>query len=237
MASVQRRVQRGRTTYRAIWKERGRQRNKSFTSASAAKQFAARMANEIERRNVGDPRRQSVAQFLDNWLGFLRDRGEKAPTTLSGYARQITIACREIGELQLSDVSAADLDRAYSHLLKDGGRRHRPGQLRPLTARSVLNVHRCLSTAFKQARRWGLIANNPADDATAPSPEPSSARAFTATEVKQLLQEAARDPETYAIVATLMTCGLRRGELLGLAEDAVALHRRHVDGQARSARD
>jgi len=49
----------------------------------------------------------------------------------------------------------------------------------------VLHVHRVLHTALEQARKWKLISENPARDATAPSPAKAPVRAFTATEVQR----------------------------------------------------
>jgi integrase len=221
VASVHKRIHRGVVSYRAVWKERGpgnmsRQRNKSFTKASDAKAFAARMAQEVERPGVGDPQRYTVAQYLGHWLSGLRDRGELSPTTLECYGHFVAMACREIGHMPLTQLTPAHLDRAYGRLRKQGSKTSGP-----LSARSVFNVHRVLHTAFEQARKWKLIAENPARDANAPSPERSRARAFTADEMQRLLQEAEQDAETYTAIATIITCGLRRSELLGLAADAI----------------
>jgi integrase len=228
MASVHRRVHRGRVTYRAVWRESGpggnsQLRNKSFARAADAKAYAARMAAEVEQRGVGDPARHTTGQYLSRWLATLRDRGEHSPTTLEGYARCIAMAKPWVGDISLSKLSAADLDHAYGELRKRGGKLRGGEQTRPLTARTVLNIHRCLHTAFERARKWKLIAENPARDARAPSPLRSRARAFTTDEVRRLLEVAAADPTTYCMVATLLTCGLRRSELIALAFDAVDL--------------
>jgi integrase len=229
MASVHKRSQLGRITFRATWRETGlngkpRLRNKSFDRAADAKAFAAKMAAEREQRGIGDPARHTVAQFLPHWLASLGDRGELSPTTLAGYARCIKIATPWIGNIPLSKLSAADLDRAYGHMIKQGGRTRGRGsnkQARPLSARAVLNVHRSLHTAFEQARKWKFISENPARDARAPSPLRSKARALTIAEVKHLMDAAAADPETHAMVATALACGLRRSEIVGLGFDAV----------------
>ena len=226
MASVHKRVHRGRITYRAVWRESGpggkaRLRNKSFARAADAKAYAARMEAEIEKRRVGDPARHTTEQYLTRWMATLQDRGEHSPTTLEGYTRCIAMAQPWVGDIPLSRLSAADLDHAYGELRKRGGRTRDGKQTRPLTARTVLNVHRCLHTALEQARKWKLIAENPARDARAPSPLRSRARAFTADEVRRLLEVAAADPTTYCMVATLLTCGLRRSELIGLAFDVI----------------
>ena len=226
MASVHKRTHRGRITYRAVWRESGpgkkaQLRNKSFAKAADAKAYAARMEAEVERRGVGDPGRHTVGQFLSRWLATLQDRDDElSPTTIECYTRRITAAKPWVGDIPLSKLSAADLDHAYSQLRKRGGRT-RDGKTRPLAARTVLDVHRCLHTALEQARKWKLIAENPARDARAPSPLRSRARAFTADEVQRLLEAATTNSTTYTMVTTTLVCGLRRSELVGLAFDAI----------------
>src|SRR5262249_12662988 len=189
MASVHKRTHRGRITYRAVWRESGpgkkaQLRNKSFAKAADAKAYAARMEAEVERRGVGDPGRHTVGQFLSRWLATLQDRDDElSPTTIECYTRRITAAKPWIGDIPLSKLSAADLDHAYGQLRKRG-----------LAARTTLDIHRCLHVALEQARKWKLIAENPARDARAPSPLRSRARAFTADEARRLLDIAATDP-------------------------------------------
>jgi integrase len=230
MASVHRRVRGGKITYQATWKEAGvggakRQCGKSFARATDAKAYAARMEQEVERRHIGDPERHTVEKFLARWLATLRDRGGYSPSTLSGYKKAVALAVREIGELSLSRLTAQHLDDGYARMRKRGGRvKGKPNVTRPLTVKSVKQVHRVLHAAFEQARRWKLVGENPASDATAPSPSKSArskARAFTLDEVNRLMQAASADPETHVIVCTLLAGGLRRAELLGLAFDAI----------------
>lgn len=229
MASTHRRTTKaGTIIYRTIWSETGpsgtrRKRSKNFSRAADARAYAAQKEQE-ERRGIGDPEKHTCEQFLRRWLATLRDRAEHSPTTLASYARCVGMAIREIGHLPLEKLGPAHLDDAYARLRKRGGRvRHNPKATRPLTARTILHVHRCLHTAFEQARKWKMIATNPAADATPPSPRVSKVKAFTADQVSQLLSVAARDPETFAITALFLTCGLRRSEVLGLAFDAIDL--------------
>jgi len=84
-------------------------------------------------------------------------------------------------------------------------------------------VHRLLHTALGQARKWKLIAYNPASDATAPTVPFQQARGFTAAEIERLLELARPDPELTTVLALLLITGLRRSELLGLALDAIDL--------------
>jgi integrase len=227
MASTHRRTTKaGTVIYRTVWSETGpngtrRKRSKNFSRAAEARAYAAQKEQE-ERRGVGDPEKHTCAQFLRRWLATLRDRSEHSPTTLASYTRCVSMAIREIG--QLEKLGPAHLDDAYTRLHKRGGRiRRNPEATRPLTARTVLHVHRCLHTAFEQARKWKMIAANPAADATPPSPRASKVKAFTADQVKQLLSAAERNPETFTITALFLACGLRRSEVLGLAFDAIVL--------------
>jgi len=158
------------------------------------------MAQEIEGRGVGDPQRHSVERYLQRWLATLADRNEHSPSTLSGYRRHIALANKYIGHISLERLSPADLDGLYAELLQRGGvsRKGKRGEekaARPLSTQSVLHVHRVLFTAFERARKWKLIRENPARDATAPSVRRSPVRAFTEDEVGRLLAAAADNPE------------------------------------------
>ncbi len=56
-----------------------------------------------------------------------------------------------------------DLDRFYSSLLTSGGE-----DGKQLSARTVRLCHVVIRQALAQARRWGLVSINVADDATPP---------------------------------------------------------------------
>ncbi len=207
MASTQKKIgPNGQAIWQSRWREPGsngkdRQRAKNFTNAKDAKAHAAKVEQEIERRGVGDPTRQSTEQYLRGWVALLERRGEHSPSTLSDYRRHIGLVVRHIGTIPLEKLSAADLDRAYVTLRKSGGTRRsgpRSAETKtpcPLKPRTVLHVHRMLHTALEQARKWKLISENPARDATAPSPGKTAVRAFTEDEVKRLLAAAAHDRE------------------------------------------
>src|SRR5262249_34071647 len=117
------------------------------------------------------------------------------------------------------------LDRLYATLRRHGrGRPRADGKpARPLSPQSILHVHRLLHTALGQARKWKLIAYNPAHDATAPTVPFQQARGFTAAEIDGLIELARSDPELTPMLAVLLVTGMRRSELLGLALDTVDL--------------
>jgi integrase len=175
------------------------------------------MAEERELRGVGDPHRHSTAEYLRRWLAHLRERGDHAPTTLAGYAHYAAIAAHHVGHIPLAKLGTHDLDRFYA-ALRAGGEHHAA-----LSPQSVLHAHRLLHTALEQARKWKLIPFNPATDATAPTVPFRQARGYTAAEIGRLIEVTHDDPETTAMLALLLTTGLRRSEMLGLAVDTVDL--------------
>ena len=195
------------------------ERAQNFATQKDAKDFAAKMLEEGERRGVGDPHRHDLRQYFKTWLGHLRDRGDHAPTTLAGYERNAALAAQHLGHVPLSRLMPRDLDQLYAKLLREGGE-----DGHPLSRQSVLHVHRLLHTALGQAKRWRLIGHNPAADAKAPTVPFKQARGFTPTEIDRLMAAAAEgDPQDVVILALLLTTGVRRSELLGLTWDAVDL--------------
>jgi integrase len=230
MASISRvTTRKGTIRWQARWREPGvggkpRLAKRNFATQKEAKSHAARMAEERELRGVGDPHRHSTGEYLRRWLAYLRERGDHAPTTLAGYERHAAIAAHHIGHIPLAKLGAHDLDRLYATLRRRGGRPRADGKPAPaLSPQSVLHVHRLLHTALGRARKWKLIAYSPATDATAPTVPFEQARGFTAAEIERLLELARPDPELTTIQALLLTTGLRRSELLGLALDAIDL--------------
>lgn len=234
MASYRKqKTSRGTTVWQAVWREpvpggKLKQRTKNFASEKEARNHAQRQEQEIERRGVGDPQKHNVERYFKRWLAYLTERGEHSPSTLSSYRRHSTMASVHIGHIQLEKLAPGDLDDMYTVLLRRGGKTHKVGAdgkrgERPLAARTVLHVHRTLNTGLEQARKWKLISENPAKDATAPTPAKRPVKSFTEDEVARLMTAAEPDRETYIILATLLITGVRRSELLGLAMDALDL--------------
>jgi integrase len=216
------------TVWQARWRERGadgRDRScaRNFHTARAARDFASRMAQLVERRGIGDPERLTTATFLIHFVDELAGSGDYSPVTISVYRRCLGLAARELGEIPLARLTTSHIDRALSALLRVGGRsRQDPNRRRPLTRATVHLVHRVLSIALGRAVKRHLIASNPVTDASAPSLPRRTAQGFSAEEVKALLTAAAAtDAETLTLTALLLATGLRRSEVLGVAFDDI----------------
>ncbi|RAK68870.1 tyrosine-type recombinase/integrase [Phenylobacterium kunshanense] len=219
----------GSIRWEARWRETGPggkriDRKANFPTEREAKAHARKMEAEREGRGIGDPNKHTVASYLKGWLAHLEARQDHAPTTLAGYRRHAEMAIHHIGHVALEKLAPLDLDRLYAVLMAEGGKPRADGKpSRPLSRQSVLHVHRCLHTALRQACRWRLIGSNPATDASPPSVPFKPSRGYTKDEIARLMEAAQGDAEGYCAQAVLLTTGLRRSELLGLALDTVDL--------------
>ena len=216
------------------------------TGASARARTAGRKPKTFrtykaarEHRNAMDARSSAVSaapEGLGVRLSRSMDRRPRSPTRRTRSRRRrprATCATSRIAkrglkqDRLLSQLDKHHLDRAYDELLENG-KLLPDGATGPLTKQTVLHVHRLLHKALNDAVDNKLITDNPASRAEAPRVQgkhyKTKVRPFTKDETLLLFaraQDPICDPDTYPMAATLAVTGLRRGELAGLADDAV----------------
>jgi integrase len=164
---------------------------------------------QVARGTAVQATRETVAVFLERWIAHRQSIGKVRPKvahTYRGYLRR-EIAPR-IGSMQIAAVRPLHVQRVIDEALANG-----------LSARSVVQVHRIMHAAFRQAVRWQAIAVNPSDGVTPPKVEQARLRVPSASDVARLL--AAVDAEYRTPLALAAGTGLRRGEVLGLTWPAV----------------
>jgi integrase len=165
----------------------------------------ARLSSEVaEGRHAGTG--QTVAYLLDQWIEHLEAMG-RTPKTVDGYrslARSRLVPA--LGSKELRKLKPADLDAFYRALLGKG-----------LSPTYVRHCHAALSTALRQAVKWGWIERSPAERATPPPVPHAEVKPPSAAEIAQLLEELERvDHDLASMVYVAATTGCRRGELCGL---------------------
>jgi integrase len=174
-------------------------------------QALAALIVEVEtgRINLGeDP---TLAELLDRWMAARSPAW--SPKTVMENRRNIELKIRpKLGKMRVSKVRAMHLDAFYAELRKCGGAKDQP-----LAPASVRKVHVILHAAFAQAMKWGLVASNPADAATAPSAPPSQitppapdALAGALGRIEEL------DPDFGMFIRLAATTGARRSQLCAL---------------------
>lgn len=178
------------------------------------KREAQRKLNELldnlDKGTYVEPSKVTVKDFLNDWLRVAASKvNRKTHLEYEKIVNRHLIP--NLGHIKLQEVKPKTLDLYYAKAQTSGRADGKGG----LSNQTVLNHHRVLSRAFKQAVRWRLLAFNPATDAEPPVPQAAEMRALDAAETATLLR-AADGSRVYAPALVAVTTGLRRGELLGL---------------------
>ena len=93
----------------------------------------------------------------------------------------------------------------------------KPHVCKPMTAKTIRNIHSILSGAFATAKRWEWIAWNPAESAKPPAVSRRSLPATTPEDVAKVIAEARKThPEMALYLWLVAVTGARRGELCAL---------------------
>lgn len=196
------RVRTGRDPLTGSYGQLSRTFRGSRREASAA---LARLVTEV-RDGRYDRTHTTVKVLLDHWLEHLETQG-RAAKTIEGY-RSLVRARLEpgLGSIRLDRLTPADLDRFYRALLDDG-----------LSRMSIRHCHAALSTALRQAVKWGWIERSPADRASPPPVRATEIKPPTVDQITALLRHLeGAHPELAVMVYVAATTGCRRGELCGL---------------------
>ncbi|MFW6047195.1 MAG: tyrosine-type recombinase/integrase [Candidatus Woesearchaeota archaeon] len=189
-----------------------KQFTKTFKQKNEAKLWAAKKIHERENGIVTDPNNYTVREYLLQWL---KDYAELnlSPTTYDGYSMIInTHLIPALGQLKLKNLKPMHIQSYQSKKIRSG---RKDGQEGGLSKKTLLQHHRVLSKALKQAVQWQLINYNPAQAVPAPSPEKPEINTLTKEEIDTLL-DASNGKWIYNFIFVAVYTGMRRGELLGL---------------------
>ena len=186
---------------------RNRQVSRTFhgTLRDAKKARAELLVDVGKGRHTGTA--ATVEELYREWIAELRRKG-RSPNTVYGYERVYERNIRPtLGKVAVTKVSTKMLTDLYG-----------AHQARGLSARSVYQVHACISSMFTQACRWGWRDSNPAQWAEPPSIPNVSPVVPTPDEVRRLIEAAGRSrrPEYARAILVAATTGLRRAELCAL---------------------
>lgn len=170
-------------------------------------EVAKKLAKAISQREDGlffDDEGLTVEGYLGRWL---RDSVKEnvRSRTLSNYQMQVRRhIVPALGRIKLKNLTPAHVQGLYRQKLDTG-----------LSSSSVRYIHAVLHRALKQALRWGLVPRNVTDAVDIPKLVREEVRALSPEEARQFLA-AARGDRFEALYVLALSCGLRRGEILGL---------------------
>ena len=184
----------------------GKRRRKYVRAATQGEVLAKlrQIRREADAGVVADER-ITVGQFLSRWLK-VNAPGSVSSSTLDDYGHTVRLHLEPtIGRKRLSQLTVADVDAVWAAKRKAG---YKPNSIRIMRA--------VLRRALGQAEREGLVQRNVAAISQPPRISQPEGRSLTVDQARAVL-EAARDDRLEAAYLLLLSYGLRRGELLGLA--------------------
>lgn len=186
----------------------GRQRSRSFARKVDAVRFLTLVQADLLRGTYLDPGRSRTALsvYAGLWLGSLSVR----PSTRRTYDSHLrTWILPALGARTLASITPTDV-RGLVRQLGEG--------LAPSTAH---HVHGLLASILRLAVEDGYLPRNPAARTGLGRPRRVAVRPLTVGQVQALIDGT---PARFRVAVLLGAgCGLRIGEVLGLAVDAVDL--------------
>ena len=173
-----------------------------------------RIIKSMEDGSYIRPNRHTLQSWLQEWLSAYA-KPSLRPSTFTNYEQTIQRHFNgKLGRVKLDHVSTRMLQTFFNEKLIAGRADKKPGGLSPKTLK---NMKYMLHVAFEQACYDDLLLSNPVNGVRLPVPDGPEQRVLTPEEKERICTYAAAICTSAAQgVILLLTCGLRRGELLGL---------------------
>ena len=190
----------------------GKQRQRSITGKTQQEvaQKLRQLTAEIDNGTYREPSKMTVGEWLDIWQEqYLNDL---KPLTKEMYATAVRIHLKPaLGMKKLDALLSADIQRFYNSLIQ--------GE-KPLSAKTIKNIHGIFHRALQQALDLGYLRNNPANPCRLPRVEKPIIHTLDDVSTKKFLKAIQGHRFENLFLVTLFT-GLREGEALGLKWDCV----------------
>jgi integrase len=186
--------------------DRGRPVRKSVSAANRSE--VVRKLKQL-RRQIDEGQNLAAAgvklsELFEHWFEDVLHH-QVAPGAARNYR---TVAEKHIiptlGGRKIVDLSVGDVDRLLSRKLKEG-----------LSTSTVRRIRSVLAQCLDQGIRWGVAGRNVARLSRAPRLVRQEGRTLSPEQAKELLRSL-KGQRLEALIALMLSTGLRRGEALGL---------------------
>lgn len=184
---------------------RKQQTKGGFKTKAAAVEAMTRLQQQRSDGTYVEPSKQTVGQYLVQWLGA---RDDLRPNTRRDYQGSITRhIIPRIGDVPIQSLASPKIKDFYRQAAESGKN--------GLSAKSIHNIHICLRAALGDAFEDGLIRKNPADRAHAKPKDRPEMLTWSEDELATFLTSTAHDRD-FPLYQLAAATGMRRGEMLGL---------------------
>jgi integrase len=168
---------------------------------------------ELEAGEYIDPSKMKFSDFLDEWKNKYAIE-HLSPNTLDTYESILNAYILPVfANKRLDEIKPIHIIN-YLESLKNA---RKDGKEGGLSSSSIQYHHRVLKNIFSRAKEWKLIKSNPVESVKKPKVDQKITDVYTTEEVQQLFKLLEDEPIHQRLIITLaITCGMRRGEILGL---------------------
>jgi len=146
----------------------------------------------------------SLNQLLDQWLTDVAKPGVR-PRTFKDYEALLRLHIRPVlGNRLIGTISQIDIQSLYARMSE-----------RSLSARPIEYTNAVLESAFLQAVRWKMLAEDPCVGVDLPRVKRKEMEALSVEECRRFLEVAERS-RWFSLLALALTTGMRPSEYLAL---------------------
>jgi len=229
MASIQKRSNSYAVVYYAVINGKKKQLWESFDTHKEAKSRKAEVENEINDGTFIPPNRQTIKEFLKEFVSLY---GEKK-WSLSTYSSNIAFIDHYINPLigdesiQEFTVKSADLYFKRLEKTKPVETQYRKPKKEYVGPSVLEDAYKLLRCAFGRAMRWEIIKKNPFELVEKPKYNYKKRDIWNSDTIRKALDEC-RDSKLYVSMNLSFACSLRIGEVLGLTWDNIHISEKNI---------
>lgn len=169
-----------------------------------AEELLAKLQVDYKEGSYVEPNKITVGEWLDTWLNQYK-KIDLRPSTWESYEVIIRNHLKPtIGALYLQDLRPEHLQKLYNDKINEGK-----------SSQTVHHIHKVIHSALDQAVKNKLITHNVSEATTLPKIKRREIKVLTIEEQEKFLEVIKEDRLGPAFL-TLLSTGIRRGELLAL---------------------
>lgn len=207
----------------------GKQIQRSFSGKTQREVLEKMQAAAVAVNNDDffEPSRMTVGRWIDIWLSEYC--GDKKYSTMVHYKSECENHIKpQLGAVKLSELATPQIQAFYNRLGRDGHKVEKKDTktgknvvtTKPLSTKTIRNIHGILTKALSVAVDVGYLKQNPAERVTVPRVVKKEIRPLDDAQVAAFYAAVADDRYCYLLRLILFT-GLRESEALGLTWDCV----------------
>ena len=195
----------------------GKQMRRTFTGKTQ-KEVLEKMraaAVSVDEGQFFEPSKMTVKEWFDTWLKeYSADKKYMTIDQYDSFGRNHIIPA--LGAVKLSKLTPVHIQKFYNQLSTEIS----PKTGKPLSAKSIRNIHGILSKCLNVAVDQGLIRSNPAERVTVPKVVKEEIKPLSEDEQKSFLKAIQNHRYRRVLVVMLFT-GIRISEAIGLTWDCI----------------